>query len=150
MSPHPTSWIPLADDHGPEVHNTRIDQSEQTILPKWVQWWSETMRSFLICTYKIVNAVLIIIIIIIIIIMRTYWHFSRSQWPSGLRRRSAAACLLGLRVQISPVTWMSVPCECCTMSGGVLCYGPITRPEEPYQMLCLSLMPDLEKGHLQL
>jgi len=27
---------------------------------------------------------------------------SRSQWPRGLRRRSAAACLLGLRVRILP------------------------------------------------
>ena len=32
----------------------------------------------------------------------------RSQWPSGLRRRSAAARLLGLRVRIPPGAWMCV------------------------------------------
>jgi hypothetical protein len=35
-----------------------------------------------------------------------------NQWPRGLRRGSAAACLLGLRVRIPPGTWMSVCCEC--------------------------------------
>ena len=33
---------------------------------------------------------------------------SRSQWPRGLRRRSAAALLLRLWVRIPPVAWMSV------------------------------------------
>jgi hypothetical protein len=33
---------------------------------------------------------------------------SRSQWPLGLRRRSAAAHLLGLWVQIPPRAWMWV------------------------------------------
>jgi len=60
MSPHPTSRTPLADDHGPEVHNTRIDQSEQTIRPKRKQWWPKTMRSFLICNYKILKAAVLI------------------------------------------------------------------------------------------
>jgi len=36
----------------------------------------------------------------------------RSQWPRGLRRGSAAARLLGLRVRISPRAWMPVSCEC--------------------------------------
>ena len=34
----------------------------------------------------------------------------RSQWPSGLRRGSAADRLLGLRVRIPPRTWMFVLC----------------------------------------
>ena len=34
----------------------------------------------------------------------------RSLWPSGLSRRSAAFLLLGLRVRIPPVAWMSVCC----------------------------------------
>ena len=34
----------------------------------------------------------------------------RFQWPSGLRRGSAAACLLGLRVRIPPGAWMFVCC----------------------------------------
>jgi len=32
----------------------------------------------------------------------------RSQWPHGLRRGSAAASLLGLRVRVSPGAWMFV------------------------------------------
>ena len=53
----------------------------------------------------------------------------RSQWPRGLRRRSAAARLLGLWVRIPPGAWMSVCCECCVLSGRVRCDGLITRPE---------------------
>ena len=40
----------------------------------------------------------------------------RSQWLRGLRRGSAAARLLGLRVRISLGAWMSVPSECCVLS----------------------------------
>jgi hypothetical protein len=36
----------------------------------------------------------------------------RSRWPRCLRRESGAVRLLGLRVRISPGTWMSVSCEC--------------------------------------
>ena len=39
--------------------------------------------------------------------------FSLSQWPCGLRRRSAAARLLGLWVRIPPGAWTFVCCECC-------------------------------------
>jgi hypothetical protein len=43
-----------------------------------------------------------------------YWltteFLSRSQWPSGLRRRSTADRLLRLRVWIPPGTWMFVLC----------------------------------------
>jgi len=35
-------------------------------------------------------------------------YYDRSQWPCGLRRGSAAACLLGLRVRNPPGAWMSV------------------------------------------
>ena len=37
----------------------------------------------------------------------------RSQWPRGLRRRSAAARLLGLWVRIPAESWMSVSCVVC-------------------------------------
>jgi hypothetical protein len=39
--------------------------------------------------------------------------FSRSQWPRGLRRESAAAGMLGLRVRIALVAWMSLSVVCC-------------------------------------
>ena len=40
-------------------------------------------------------------------------HICRSQWPRGLRRRSAAARLLRLWVRISPDAWMSVVSVVC-------------------------------------
>ena len=56
----------------------------------------------------------------------------RSQWPRGLRRRSAAARLLRLWVRIPPGPWMFVCCECCVLSGRGLCDELIARPEESY------------------
>ena len=61
----------------------------------------------------------------------------RSQWPRGLRHRSAAVRLLGLWVRISPGAWMSVSCECCVLSSRGLCDGTITRPEESYRVWCV-------------
>ena len=54
---------------------------------------------------------------------------SRSQWPRGLRRRSTAARMLQSYVRIPLGTWMFVCCECCVLSGRILCDGLITRPE---------------------
>ena len=67
----------------------------------------------------------------------------RSQWPRGLRRRSAAARLLRLWVRIPPGAWMSVCCECCVFSGRGLCDELITRPEESYRLWC-DIVCDLE------
>ena len=53
---------------------------------------------------------------------------SRSQRLRCLRRGSAAAGLLGLRVRIPTETWMSVFCENCVLSGKSLCEEPITSP----------------------
>jgi hypothetical protein len=41
---------------------------------------------------------------------------SRSQWPRGINRGSAAVLLLGMRVRIRLGSWMFVPCECCVLS----------------------------------
>ena len=62
---------------------------------------------------------------------------SQSWWPRECV--SAAAHFLGLSVQIPPVAWMSVFCDCCLLSGRGLCVGPITRPEESYQVWYVSL-----------
>jgi len=40
----------------------------------------------------------------------------RSQCPRGLRRNSAGARRLRLRVRFPPVAWMFVCCECCVLS----------------------------------
>jgi hypothetical protein len=55
---------------------------------------------------------------------------SRSQWPRGLKRGSAAARLLRLWVRITPGAWTSLCCECCVLSGRGLSDELITRPEE--------------------
>jgi hypothetical protein len=57
--------------------------------------------------------------------------YCRSQWPRGLRRRSAAARLLGLWIRIPPGSRMSVCREYCVLSGRSHCNELITRPELP-------------------
>ena len=61
----------------------------------------------------------------------------RSQWPRGLRRRSAAAHLLRAWVRIPPGAWMFFCCECCVLSGRGLCDELITRPDESYRLWCV-------------
>ena len=71
-----------------------------------------------------------------------YWGILhiRSQWPRGLRRRSAAARLPRLWIRIPPGAWMSVCCECCVLSDRGLCVKPISRPEESHQVcVCVSV-----------
>jgi len=58
----------------------------------------------------------------------------RSQWPRGLRRRSAAARLLRLWVRNPPAAWMFVCCEGCVLPGRGLCERLITLPEECYRV----------------
>ena len=69
----------------------------------------------------------------------SYITVGTSQWPSGLKRGSAAARLLGLRVRIPPWAWMFMCCECCVLLGS-LCDGLITRPEESYRLWCVSCL----------
>jgi len=67
----------------------------------------------------------------------------------GLRRGSAVARLLGLRIRIPPGAWMSVSLQCCVLSGRGLWIGLITRPEEPYRVWCVWVWPrslDLEEA----
>jgi hypothetical protein len=68
-----------------------------------------------------------------------YIHLRRSEWPRGLRRRSAAQRLLGSRVRISPQGYgclSLVQCLCCQVE--VSATGPIPRPEESYRLWCVS------------
>jgi len=58
----------------------------------------------------------------------------RSQWPCGLRRRSAAARLLRLWVRMPTGAWMFVCCECYVLQGRGHCDELITRPEETYRL----------------
>ena len=72
----------------------------------------------------------------------------RSQWPRGLRRRSAAARLLRSWVRIPPGAWIFVCCECCVLSGRGLCDELITRPEESYRLWCVVVC-DLETSWMK-
>ena len=69
--------------------------------------------------------------------------YCRSQWPRGLRLRSAAARLLRSWVRIPPGAWIFVCCECCVLSRTGLCNELITRLEESYRQWCVVVC-DLE------
>jgi hypothetical protein len=58
----------------------------------------------------------------------------RSQWPRGLRRRSAAARLLGLWVRIPRGVWKFVCCKYCVLSDRGLCHWLITYPAKSYRL----------------
>jgi hypothetical protein len=62
------------------------------------------------------------------------------QWLSILRCGSTATHFLGLRVQILLGAQVSVHYECCVLSGRGLCDGPITCPEESYQVWCVWVL----------
>ena len=62
------------------------------------------------------------------------WPQCRFWWPYDLRRWSAAAHLLALRVRITPGSWMPVSCEYSVLSDRDLCVGIITRPDESYRL----------------
>jgi hypothetical protein len=65
------------------------------------------------------------------------WSYhGRSQLPRGLRRKSAAAHLLGSWVRTPPGAWMFVSGTMFILSG-LLCDGPIPRPEESYRLCCV-------------
>ena len=81
--------------------------------------------------YHVVILLLLLTVFYVILAFRC-----RSQWPRGLRRRSAAAHLLRAWVRIPPGAWMFVCCECCVLSGRGLCDDLITRPEESYRPWC--------------
>jgi len=63
----------------------------------------------------------------------------RSQWPRGLRRRSAAARLLSLWVRIPPGAWMSVvSVVCCQIEVSATGRSPVQRsPTDCDASLCV-------------
>ena len=77
-----------------------------------------------------------------------YILLCRSQWPRGLRRRSAAARLLRSWVWIPPGAWIFVCCERRVLSGRGLCDELIIRPEESYWMRCVVVC-DLETSRIR-
>ena len=71
-----------------------------------------------------------------------------SQWPCGLRHRSAATHLQRLWVQIPPRAWMSVCCEYFVLSARGLCDELNTHPEESYWLWCV-IECDLETSWMR-
>jgi hypothetical protein len=51
-----------------------------------------------------------------------------------------AACFLGWRVGIPPAACLSVSFVSVVLSGRGLCVGLITRPEESYRVVCMSVI----------
>ena len=72
--------------------------------------------------------------------LQEHMVYYRSFGQRGLRRVSAAVRLLWMRVRIPPGIWMSVSCKLCVFSGRRLCVGLITRLEELYRVLCVSVI----------
>jgi hypothetical protein len=72
----------------------------------------------------------------------THWNASsRSQWPRGLRRRSAAERLLGSWVRIPPGAWMFFCCECllCQVEISALGWSLVQRSPTDCGV-CLSVI----------
>jgi hypothetical protein len=74
------------------------------------------------------------------------YYVSRSQWPRGLRRRSAAALLLGSPVRVPLGAWMFVCCVymlCCPVQVEVSETGwsLVQRSPAIYLTLCVIKKP---------
>jgi hypothetical protein len=75
------------------------------------------------------------------LLRESYIYISRPRWPRGLRRRSAAAWLLGSRVRIPLRALMFVSCvSVLSCVGRGHCDGLVTRPEESYRMCQLYVI----------
>jgi hypothetical protein len=62
----------------------------------------------------------------------------RSQWPRGLRHRSAVARLLRLWFRIPPGAWIFVCCECCQVEVSATNWSRVQRsPTDCGPSLCV-------------
>ena len=68
---------------------------------------------------------------------RNIGRSGRFQWSLGLKRSSAAACVLGLWVRMPLGAWTSAISEYYVLSGRGICVGLITHPEESYRVCCV-------------
>jgi hypothetical protein len=69
----------------------------------------------------------------------------QSQWPRGLRRRSAAERLLGSWVRIPPVAWIFVSCECLCCQVEVSAKHRSLVQRSPTDCVCLSVIKQRRK-----
>jgi hypothetical protein len=78
-------------------------------------------------------------------------HRSRSQWPCSLRRRYAAAWLLGSQVRIPLEAWMFVSCVymlCCPVWVEVSATGWSLVQRSPTICLIVCVITETPKGAL--
>ena len=107
-----------------------VSFSERSVLHgATLIFYSFSLQFFL--KFKRVFCICISDLVVLLVLKR------RSQWPRGLRRRSAATRLLRLWVRIPPGEWMFVCCKCCVLSGRGLCDELVSRPEESYRLWCV-------------
>jgi len=71
------------------------------------------LRSLLLFVYFIITSIKFFKFMDCNNILLLQKYFCRSQWPLGLRRRSAVGRLLRLWIRIPPEAWTFVCCECC-------------------------------------
>jgi hypothetical protein len=65
----------------------------------------------------------------------------QSQWPRGLRCRSAATRLLSLWARIPPRAWIFVCCECCQVEVSATSWSLVQRSPTVCGVSCLSYKP---------
>jgi hypothetical protein len=112
-------------------------------------WWSALqLEEEYICVYIYMYIYMCVCIYIYIIFAHIFIDICWSQWPRGLRCRSAAARLLKSWVQISLGAWMFFCCECRVLSGRGLCDELITCPEEFYRLWCVVVC-DLKTSRMR-
>ena len=123
--------------------------------PVWTHWIRENfllltgMGLELWCLFSPVRTLVIVWTELSWLLLAAEDHNGRSQWPRGLQRRPATSRLLGLRVRISPRTWMSLCCECCGLLSRGLWDELITRPEESCNVSLSVIRCNNEYLHLQ-
>jgi len=89
------------------------------------------------------------LLLLLLLLLFTTVFLCRSQWPRGLRRRSAATRLLRSWARIGPGSNPTGGMDICllrvlcVLSGTGLCDELITRPEESYRLWC-AVVCDLE------
>jgi len=56
--------------------------------------------------------------------------------------------LAGITGSNNAIAWMCFSGECCVLPGRDFCYGLISKPEESYRGLCVSVIEEPHKGVL--
>ena len=111
----------------------------EPVLSTWYGRWHNRIYIYKIMDYLALYVWLQLCIIFLLHFMiRRFW-LCRSQWPRGLRHRSAAACLLRSWVRIPPGAWIFVCCVvCCQVEVSATSWSLVQRsPTDCGASLCV-------------